>query len=569
MAKKDKAIDFNKDFAAVRDKQSDNVGGVIGRMTTDKKTEDSFVNFAAKLGIQTNNLSSQSYYNLGPYITRNRIELEAAYRGNWLVGKVVDCIAEDMTQAGITMNSEMAPDDITQLQVAISEFNIWHDLCNTIKWARLYGGCLAVILIDGAKYDTPLDIEKIGKDKFKGLVVLDRWMTQPSMGQLITTICKDIGKPEYYEVLPGAATFPSMKIHHTRVLRFEGIELPYYQRLFENLWGLSVVERMLDRLTAFDSATLGAAQMAYKSHLRIISVDGFREALAAGGKTEEAVLKQFQYIRAMQSNEGLTVLDAKDKFEMVPSAFGGLAELLQQFGQQISGAADIPLIRLFGQSPAGFNTGETDVRNYYDHIHKRQENELRPPMEKLLAVISMSKLGKPLPEDFEHTYVSLWQMSEAEKSEIAVKDAATITSVFEKSLISPKTALLELKQSSRVTNRFSNISNEDIEEAEDKPPEATMPGILPGGQEEPKTSEEGLEEEADKPNERLGGANPDIEEEKASKVVKDRISFRDIWEAFKGRKKEIKQTMDAGFKEPEKTNDTITITPDPKWKRKQ
>ena len=109
-----------------------------GKLTIDQATADSFMNLAAKLGIQAENLSSQGYYALGPFITRNRIELEAAYRSSWLVGQVVDCIAEDMTRDGITLQSELKPDDIQKLQVGFSEFGIWHDVSMAIKWGRLY-----------------------------------------------------------------------------------------------------------------------------------------------------------------------------------------------------------------------------------------------------------------------------------------------------------------------------------------------------------------------------------------------------------------------------------------------
>lgn len=335
----------------------------LGFPTVDATTADAFSNFIAKLGIQSGGMASGGFYNLGPFITRNRLELEAAYRGNWLVGRAVDCIAEDMTKSGIEFFSTLKPDDIQRIQSAISLFGIMHDLASAIKWARLYGGAIAVMLIDGADYSKPLNIDAIGKDKFKGLVVLDRWQLQPSMGQLITEIGKDMGKPEFYEVLSGMSTFKGQKIHHSRVLRFEGIELPYYQKLFENLWGLSIVERMLDRLLAFDSATQGAAQLLYKAYLRVIHIKGFREALAQGGKEENAVIRQFHYIALMQKNEGITVLDSEDQFGTHTYSFSGVSDMLQQFGQQIAGACETPLVRLFGQSPSGFSTGDTDLRN--------------------------------------------------------------------------------------------------------------------------------------------------------------------------------------------------------------
>lgn len=440
-------------------------------LVTDKKTHDGFVNVLAKLGLGTDNLSSYGHYSATNFISRNRQELDMAYRGSWLVGQVVDTVAEDMTKDGVSFFSEMQPDDVQKIQAAISDYGVWASICDTIKWARLYGGAIAVILTEGADYEKPLRVESIGENTFRGLLVLDRWMIQPSMGELITEMGKNIGMPKYYEVMAGLNSLPGMKIHHTRVLRFDGIRLPYYQKLFENLWGLSVVERMLDRLLAFDSATQGAAQLLYKSHLRIVGVKGFREALAAGGATEAAVIRQFEYIRRMQTNEGLTVLDGEDTFDIKTSGFGGIPELIEQFATQVSGAVQIPIVRLFGQSPSGFSTGETDLRNYYDQVHRLQENQLRPQLNKLFEVISMSVLGGKLPEDFEFKFNPLWTLSDSEKSTIAGTNVNTIGAAFTSGAITKPIALKELLQQSRVTGIFTNITDEDIEAAVNEPPE--------------------------------------------------------------------------------------------------
>ncbi|MFX8496860.1 phage portal protein, partial [Acinetobacter baumannii] len=80
----------------------------------------------------------------------------------------------------------------------------------------------------------------------------------------------------------------------------------------------------------------------------------------------DALVEQINQIRLWQSNEGLTLMDAEDTYEAHQYSFAGLDNILMQFGQQIAGALGIPLVRLFGQSPAGFSaTGESDLSNYY------------------------------------------------------------------------------------------------------------------------------------------------------------------------------------------------------------
>ena len=443
----------------------------IKRIVEDQLMGDSYNNFTAKLGLSTENLSSQGRHTYGNMISRQRALLEIIYRTSWIAGQVVDTIAEDMTKEGIEMFSELSPDHIQQMQSKMSELEIMPKMCENIKWSRLYGGSIAVLLIEGANYETPLNINRVGKGQFKGLAVFDRWQIEPSLMDLITEVGPMMGMPKYYTVMPSMETLSGEKIHHSRVIRLDGIRMPYFQRRIDNFWGMSIVERLYDRLLAFDSATTGAAQMLYKAYLRVVQIEGLRTALGMGGSAEQAVIKQFQYIRLMQSQEGITLLDGKDQFSTHQYAFAGVSDVLIQFGQQISGATNIPLVRLFGQSPAGFSTGESDLRNYYDHISKLQENHLRSSVGKILEILSMSCLGKPLPDDFDFEFSSLWEMSDTEKAQVASTDANTLNTLFQSGIITKKIAMKELLQQSRLTGRFTNITDEDIENAIEEPPE--------------------------------------------------------------------------------------------------
>ena len=221
---------------------------------------DSLQNFAAGLGMGTDNLLSQSTYGFNP-ITRVRTLLEWIHRGSWLGGVAIDLVADDMTRAGVKLKGEIEPTDIEEIEEAIAFYGIWNSLNDCVKWSRLYGGCIGVYLIDGQNLETPLRIETVGKDDFKGIIALDRWMVEPSLQDLVTEMGPHMGLPKYYRVTAQAPALSMKRIHYTRVFRLEGIRLPYWQRLMENLWGISVLERLYDRMIAFDSGTQGVAQL--------------------------------------------------------------------------------------------------------------------------------------------------------------------------------------------------------------------------------------------------------------------------------------------------------------------
>ena len=459
------------------------------------RATDSFQNFAAQLGIGADTLLSSSSYGFNP-LTRNRTILEWIHRGTWLGGVAIDIVADDMTKMGVELRGDIDPEDIHHLDRAATTWNLWGEINDTIKWARLYGGCVAVMMIDGQDTATPLNLDRIGKQAFKGLLVLDRWMIEPSLNDLIRDPGPDLGNPKFYTVVADAPAIPRMKIHYSRCLRLEGIRLPYWQRLTENLWGISIIERLYDRMVAFDSATTGMSQLIFKAYLRTYKIKGFREIVAAGGSALTGLVKQLDFMRQTQSSEGITLLDMEDEFATFQhSAFGGLADCQLQLAQQIAGSLQIPLVRLFGQSPTGMNsTGESDLRTYYDGIKMQQEKSLRVPVTRMYRALAASE-GIKLDEGFTIEFRPLWILDDIQKITAAANLASTVGDSFDRGIVSRKTALEELKQGSKVTGVYTNISDEEIAAAEMEPAPALQ------AMEDREMEQEQLEQQA------AGGSN--------------------------------------------------------------
>lgn len=464
-----------------------------------QRVSDGFKNFAARLGVSPglgqgteDNLLSKGHY-IFNLLTRNRVQLEAAYRGSWIVGQVIDAYAEDMTREGIQLKTNEGAEDVEEVSLELHRTKTFDGMRENIQWSRLYGGSIGVVQIKGQNLASPLRIESVGKDQYQGLAIYDRWQLYPSLDDLIQE-GPDLGLPKYYDIVlggnlndpmqaeAGKAGNPNdvgrVRVHHSRCFRMIGIKLPYWQAITEMLWGESVLERMWDRLIAFDDATMSAGNLINRANLRTVQVEGLRQILAAGGPAEEALLSHFEYMRMFQSNEGLTLLDKEDVFASTAYSFAGIPETIIQFGQQVSGAAKIPLVRLFGQSPAGMNaTGESDIRLYYDGIKASQEANMRPFLTDLVKIVWQSKTGKKAPSDLTFNFVPLWQMSATDKATVAKTNTDTLIAANESGGIDRATMMKELKASSSETGLFTHITDEMIEEAEQ---EANDPPPMPG-----------------------------------------------------------------------------------------
>ena len=178
-------------------------------------------------------------------------------------------------------------------------------------------------------------------------------------------------------------------------------------------------------------------------------------------------------------------MDAADGLETHQYTFGGLADCYQQFIMDISGAAEIPVTKLFGRSPSGLNaTGESDLQNYYDMIGEKQETLLRPILNKMLPPLMMSLFGA-VPDDLDFDFNPVSEPTDKERSDLAKSGTDNVVAAVNAGLVSKRTALKELKQQSERTGVWTNITDEDIEKASDEiddPGEmGGMPGGMPGG----------------------------------------------------------------------------------------
>lgn len=427
-------------------------------------TVDSYDNFIARVGLQQPNQHAASTYRAN-YSSRNRLLIENAYRSSWIIGAAVDAKADDMTKKGTRITSDIDPKRRRILESRFEELKLWEHINLVLKWSRLYGGAVGMVLIEGQAPLTPLVLDKIGKGSFKGLAVLDRWMITPNQGRRISTLGPELGKPEQYTIATNSQGIPPWTVNHSRLIRMDGVTLPYYQAQTENGWGMSIVERIFDRLTSYDSTNVGAAQLAYKAHLRTVKIKKLREIIALGGKPLEALIKQMDMVRQFQTNEGMSLFDSEDTFEAHSYTFAGLSDLLSEFKEDIAGAVGIPLVRLFRQSPKGFATGDSDLANYYDDIGATQENTLRAPVRLLYEVLHRSEFGEPLPDDFAFEFNPLWQMSDVDRSTVATNTTTALATAVRELGMPPAAALTDLRETARVTGIGASITDEDINNA--------------------------------------------------------------------------------------------------------
>jgi len=428
------------------------------------KTADAFMNIAARLGAGTGNILEATEYPL-TRLSRNYQLMNSLYRSHWIVRKVIDVIPEDMCKNWFNLSSQIEPGMMDKFNKTSRKLKA--NILKGMKWGRLYGGAAGIMLIEGHDdYSEPLDLDNVYPDSFKGLLIIDRWNGVYPQPDIITDISDaEFGMPEFYEVTSEA--IGTVRVHHSRLIRFIGRDLPYIESVAETYWGASEVEHIYDELKKRDNTSWNIAQLVFLANLRVLKMSDLGEALAISDeKVQQSIYNTIQAQNALMSNQGIYLIDREDGFETHQYSFGGLSDIYENFMLDLSGAAEIPATKLFGRSPAGLNaTGESDLQNYYDTIEEKQESSLRPIIDKLLPVICMSVFGA-IPDDLDYKFSPVSRPSNQEKVDIGGKHTTAITDTFNSGLISQEIALKELRQMEETTGMWSNITDEDIARAD-------------------------------------------------------------------------------------------------------
>ena len=398
--------------------------------------------------------------------------LTVLYRENWLAKRIIDTPCEDMTRAWYSLSSEIDQEKLDELAKLEARHSVKQEITDAIRWARLYGGAAAVMVIKGQEdmLEEPLDYDMLQPGCFRGLIVIDRVRgIFPSIELEEDMDDPEYGYPEYYQVTLNEETGEFVKIHHSRLLLFRGRRLPIDEEINEDYWGASEMEHIYEELQKRNSSSANIAQLIFQANVAAIKLNDYGEVLGMGSQQQKAeMMRAMQEMNRIRTSFGITLLGREDDYEQHPYSFAGVAEVYETFMMDMAGAAEIPATKLFGRAPQGMNaTGESDMKNYYDMIQQLQERDLKPALEKLLPVMSMSLWGE-IPEDLEIVFEPLGSTTPAERAEIMGQFANPIIQAFSAGLISQKVALSELRETGKPINAWTNITDEDIENADEE-----------------------------------------------------------------------------------------------------
>lgn len=393
--------------------------------------EDGYVNLLNKYG--TNQDNSEAYkFEREPVIPD--MQLTGLYEGNGLFSKIIDTPAEEALKHGFDLN--LKSDELNAfVEDALDDLEWEERAATAIKWARLYGGALIVMLIDdGRGLEEPVDWEHIRS--IDELRVYERSIVQPDYASLyqqdyggkgVGNRVSKFGQPEYYYV---SSIYGSFKVHESRCLVFRNGVLPEQTSNATYLfWGMPEYVRIRRALRETVTAHTDSVKLLERSVQAIYSMKGLASLLTTDDG-ENQVLKRLQLVDTSRGLLNSIAIDSEgEQYDFKTFQFSGVKDVIDATCNMLSALTNIPQTILFGRSPAGMNaTGDSDFESYYNFVEKIQRLMLKRNLRTLLDVVFRAGIasGDVAEEpDYKLEFKPLWSLSDTEQAAVDQTKAQT------------------------------------------------------------------------------------------------------------------------------------------------
>jgi phage-related protein (TIGR01555 family) len=397
---------------------------------------DGLSNLATGLGTA----KDKAQFNEWGHSGRNsdHVTLSARFREDWISQKVVKAIPQDMTREWREFDSQ----DATE---ADEDFDVAKLFRDAYQWARLYGTSFIVLdIADGRSTDKPVNWKKLKPGCLRSMHVVDRTRIV-AIGEIDQEpMSPTFGMPIHYQFVNSPTP-----IHKERLIRFEGTELPIYERQ-RNLWySDSVLIPLMEQIDNFHTTSTAAAQMVQEANTDVIKVEGLANILATDNGTA-AMLQRFSDWKSIKSVFGVSILDSTEEFDQKKIQLSGVKDLIWEYLRMVAASVGIPATRFLSASPDGLNaTGESDLVNYIEFLQGLQKDIFVPRLKKVDFLLAAHYAIDV--EEFKYDWKCIFPESALQKQERLNTQVEWLSQLTESGILSRESALKEAKDAGIVS----------------------------------------------------------------------------------------------------------------------
>lgn len=410
-------------------------------MAEEKKTEtqeitvhyrtDGYRNVLNKYGTKLDNSTAYNY--VSDSYTPD-IELTEQYLSNGLFAKIIDAPAEEAIKHGYDLGVD---DKAFQEYIddCMEENDCDNNMESALKWARLYGGSVILMIVDDGvdNLELPLNLDRLRS--IEELRTYERAVVTPDYNYLYNGYGARIGShslskfamPQFYQIDSYTGSF---RVHESRLLLFRNGRLPERANRQEyRFWGQPEYNRLKRALREAITANSDGVKLLERSVQAIYKMKNLANLLSTE-EGENDVLKRIEVIDLCRGILNSIVIDNEgEEYDFKSFSLTGIKEVIDSTCNMLSAISNIPQTILFGRSPAGMNsTGASDLENYYNFVERYRKGDLKRAYKTYIDLLCIAGKNSGRLRDvpkYKFSFKPLWNLSETEQAQVEQTRAAT------------------------------------------------------------------------------------------------------------------------------------------------
>lgn len=381
---------------------------------------DGYGNIVTGLGMPGHSKANSVRFNANRVMQRE--ELESLYRDDGLAARIINRVVDDSTRSDWTPVGADRKFDLTSVKSRLDDLDAVRWAGKAWKWGRLYGGGLLVIAADdGRPYSEPLDLANV--KSIKGLSTLDSVTSLPAEWGYAAATPSSYRSLTPWSGLESASTLIKNfdTIHASRLVRFDGCEVPPSMLIASGGWAPSVLQRCQRELAAYGAALAATQEVLNELSVMVITMPEYEAAVAGTDDAESAAVEMLRLLRLGIDNHNILLLDSRWTYQEVKRSIEGFDKLLDRYERALVAACGLPRLILTGEQASGLGASSGDeVRSWYDSVEVERKDNIGRALNRILEIefACRRNRGESVPSEWTIRFAPLTTPDPKAKAEV-------------------------------------------------------------------------------------------------------------------------------------------------------
>lgn len=311
---------------------------------------------------------------------------------HWLVSKGCAMKANDAVKKGwdigVNDGNDLDAKQIKLIEALDKKYRLRYNMIEGVKFRNIFG--IRHLLFKNTDpdfdYEKPFNPDSFKNGKYAGISQIDPYWLTPVFDNNDLMDPTSIG---YYD--PTYWLVNGKKIHRSHFVILLGDEVSDYLKPTYRYGGVSLAQKVYERVYASERTANEAPQLAMTKRLQVRKTD-----LKKAQANKKEFVNNLKTANEFRDNYGVMVIGKDEDITQLETSLADLDDVIMTQFQLVCAEFDVPAIKMLNTTPKGFSGGSEENDIYLESVEELQGNDMNEIAQAHYARLIPSELSKAL-----------------------------------------------------------------------------------------------------------------------------------------------------------------------------